>query len=172
MVLSKLKRHLNAKNTLREHGSIHRHRNLNYTERSAIARHRNFNAPKICKITVHRCKRQTQKKKSKEAFLSDTFYSEFHSQFFTYPTVIFTHLQWQKDTPFVRYLKFHAKNNHQTNKRLVHLMIALCMNLQETKNKKVCLFASVTSCFALLLGNFRGKITLTSLQLYSAMTFQ
>ena len=52
MVLKKLKRHLNAKNTLSDHDSIHGHRNLNYTERSAIARHRNFNAPKICKITV------------------------------------------------------------------------------------------------------------------------
>ena len=53
MVLPKLKRRLNAKNTLSDHDSIHRHRNLNYTERSMIARHRNFNVPKICKITVH-----------------------------------------------------------------------------------------------------------------------
>ena len=52
MVLPKLKRHLNAKNTLSDHDSIHGHRNLNDTERSAIARHRNFNAPKICKITL------------------------------------------------------------------------------------------------------------------------
>ena len=52
MVLPKLKRHLNAENTLSDHDSIHWHRNLNDTERSAIARHRNFNAPKICKITV------------------------------------------------------------------------------------------------------------------------
>ena len=52
MVLPKLKRHLNAENTLSDHDSIHGHRNLNDTERSAIARHRNFNAPKICKITV------------------------------------------------------------------------------------------------------------------------
>ena len=51
MALPKLKRHLNAKNTLSDR-SIHGHRKLNYTERSAIARHRNFNAPKICKITV------------------------------------------------------------------------------------------------------------------------
>ena len=49
MVLPKLKRHLNAKNTLSDHDSVHEHRN---SERSAIARHRNFNAPKICKITV------------------------------------------------------------------------------------------------------------------------
>ena len=52
MVLPKLKRHLNAKDTLSDHDSIHGHRNLNDTERSAIARHRSFNAPKICKITV------------------------------------------------------------------------------------------------------------------------
>ena len=52
LVLPKLKRHLNAKNTWSDHDSIHAHRNLNYTERSAIARHQNFNAPKICKITV------------------------------------------------------------------------------------------------------------------------
>ena len=52
MVLPKLKRRLNEKNTLNDHDSIHGHRNLNDTERSAIARHRNFNAPKICKITV------------------------------------------------------------------------------------------------------------------------
>ena len=52
MVLPKLKRHLNAENTLSDHDSIHRHRNLNNTERSAITRPRNFNAPKFCKITV------------------------------------------------------------------------------------------------------------------------
>ena len=52
MVLPKLKRHLNAKNTLSDHDSIHGHRNLNDTERSAIARHQSFNALKICKITV------------------------------------------------------------------------------------------------------------------------
>ena len=52
MVLPKIKRHLNAKNTLSDHGSIHGHRNLNYTEPSAITRHWNFNAPKICKNTV------------------------------------------------------------------------------------------------------------------------
>ena len=41
-----------CENTLMDHDSIHRHRNLNYTKRSAIARHRNFNTPKICKTTV------------------------------------------------------------------------------------------------------------------------
>ena len=40
------------KHTLSDHGSIHRHRNLNETERSVIARNRNFNAPIICKIAV------------------------------------------------------------------------------------------------------------------------
>ena len=55
MVLPKLKRHLNVKNTLSDHDNIHGHRNLNYTKRSAIARYRNFNAPKICKITVLIC---------------------------------------------------------------------------------------------------------------------
>ena len=59
MVSSKLKRHLNAKNTFSGHDSIHGHRNLNYTERSTIARHRNFNAPKICKITVLEILKQT-----------------------------------------------------------------------------------------------------------------
>ena len=52
MVLPKLKRHLNAKNTLNAHDSIRIHRNLIETERSVIACYRNFNAPKICKITV------------------------------------------------------------------------------------------------------------------------
>ena len=33
-----LKRHLNAKNTLSGHDSIHGHRNLNETEHSVIAR--------------------------------------------------------------------------------------------------------------------------------------
>ena len=56
MVSPKLKRHLNSKNTLSDHDSIHGHRNLNYNERSAIARHRNFNAPKICKNTVAVCR--------------------------------------------------------------------------------------------------------------------
>ena len=51
MVLPKLKRHLNEKDTLIDHASIHEHRNLNGTERSAIGRYQNFNAPKICKIT-------------------------------------------------------------------------------------------------------------------------
>ena len=50
--LPKLKRHLNKKKALSDHGSIHRHRNLNYTEHSVIARHWNLDAPKICKITV------------------------------------------------------------------------------------------------------------------------
>ena len=54
MISLKLKRHLNEKNTLSDHNGIHRHRNLNETERSAIARYRNFNVPKICKITVSR----------------------------------------------------------------------------------------------------------------------
>ena len=36
--------------TLREHDSIHRHRNQ--TQSSAIARHRSFESSKICKITV------------------------------------------------------------------------------------------------------------------------
>ena len=49
---TELKRHLNAKNTLSDHDSIHGHRNLNETERWVIARYRNFNAPNICKITV------------------------------------------------------------------------------------------------------------------------
>ena len=57
MVTPKLKRHLNAKNTLSDHDSIHGHQNLNETKRSAIARYRNFNAPKICKITVLWCMR-------------------------------------------------------------------------------------------------------------------
>ena len=52
MVLPKLKRHLNAKNTLSEHDNISRHRNLNETERSVIVQYRNLNAPKICKITA------------------------------------------------------------------------------------------------------------------------
>ena len=39
MVLPKLRRHLNAKNTLSDHDSIHRHRHLNYTECYAIALH-------------------------------------------------------------------------------------------------------------------------------------
>ena len=50
MVLLKLKRHQNEKNTLTDHGSTHRHRNLNETERSA--RNRNFDAPKIYKIAA------------------------------------------------------------------------------------------------------------------------
>ena len=49
---TEIKRHLNAKNTLSDHDSIHGHRNLNYTECCTIARHRSSNAPKICKITV------------------------------------------------------------------------------------------------------------------------
>ena len=52
MVLPKLNRHLNEKNTWSDRGSIHEHQNLNHTERSVIAHYRNFNAPKICKITV------------------------------------------------------------------------------------------------------------------------
>ena len=52
MVLPKSKRHLNAKNILNDHDSIHGHRNLIKTERSVIACYRNFNPPKICKITV------------------------------------------------------------------------------------------------------------------------
>ena len=52
VVLPKLKRHLNAKNTLNDHDSIRGHRNFIETERSAIACYRNFNSPKICKITV------------------------------------------------------------------------------------------------------------------------
>ena len=54
MVLPKLKRHLNAKNTLSNHNSIHGHRNLNYIERSAIARHRNFKGEvrAICRFWV------------------------------------------------------------------------------------------------------------------------
>ena len=52
MVLPKLKRYLNAKNTSSDHENIRGHRNLNKTERSVIARYRNLNAPKICKITV------------------------------------------------------------------------------------------------------------------------
>ena len=53
MVLPKLKKHLNKKNTLSDHDSIHGYRNLNDTERSLIARYRNHNAPKNCNITVH-----------------------------------------------------------------------------------------------------------------------
>ena len=53
MVLPELKRHLNEKNTLKDHDTIHRHQNLNLTERSVIARYRNLNTPKICKFTVH-----------------------------------------------------------------------------------------------------------------------
>ena len=51
MVLLQLKRHLNAKNTLNDHGGIRGHRNLIETECSVITCYRNFNAPKICKIT-------------------------------------------------------------------------------------------------------------------------
>ena len=50
---TEIKKTPKCENTLSDHDRIHRHRNLNYTERSVIARHRNFNAPKICKITVH-----------------------------------------------------------------------------------------------------------------------
>ena len=52
MILPKLKRHRNAKNTLNDHNGIHGHRNLIETEGSVIARNRNFNALKICKITA------------------------------------------------------------------------------------------------------------------------
>ena len=45
MVIPKLKRYQNEKNTLSDHGSIHKHRNFNETERPAIARFRKFNAP-------------------------------------------------------------------------------------------------------------------------------
>ena len=40
------------KNALSNHDRIHKHRNLNETERSMIARLRNFNPLKICKVTV------------------------------------------------------------------------------------------------------------------------
>ena len=49
---TEIKKTPKCENTLSDHDRIHRHRNLNYTERSVIARRRNFNAPKICKITV------------------------------------------------------------------------------------------------------------------------
>ena len=49
---TEIKKTPKCENTLSDHDSIHRHRNLNCTERSVIARHQNFNAPKICKITV------------------------------------------------------------------------------------------------------------------------
>ena len=52
MVLPKLKRHLNAKNTLSDPDSINGHRNLSETERPMIAQYRNLNAQKICKLTV------------------------------------------------------------------------------------------------------------------------
>ena len=54
MVLPKLKRHLNKKNTLNDHGSIHDPQTPKFkqTEHSVIARYRNFNALKICKNTV------------------------------------------------------------------------------------------------------------------------
>ena len=42
MVLPKLKRHLNDKNILSAHSSIHGHRNLNETKCSAITRHWKF----------------------------------------------------------------------------------------------------------------------------------
>ena len=54
MVPPKLKRHLNAKNTLSDHDNIRADRNLNETERlrSEIGPRRNFNAPKIYEITI------------------------------------------------------------------------------------------------------------------------
>ena len=47
-----LKGHLNEKIAWSDYGSIHKHRNLNETERSVFARYWNFNAPKNFKITV------------------------------------------------------------------------------------------------------------------------
>ena len=54
----------NEKNALSDNDSIHRHRNLNDTERSVIAHHQNFNTPKICKFTVHAAVSQFDKKKA------------------------------------------------------------------------------------------------------------
>ena len=93
MVLPKLKRQLNAKNTLSDQDSIHGHRNLNYTERSVIARYRNFNAPKICKITVlcmrdprphwMKCRKQTKIFILKPEMRTMNSFKDFHDNFET-----------------------------------------------------------------------------------------
>ena len=51
---TEMKKTPKCENTLSDHDSVHRHRNLNYTQRPATAHHRNFNAPKICRKSSDR----------------------------------------------------------------------------------------------------------------------